>query len=140
ATKTSKSSILILRLRRLCVNSGNNPCFFSRLTEILLKKFLKRVVIIWLKQEAGNQRRTLADFTNPTTVSRGSSIVWPTVEANNFELKPALVQLVQQNLLEDKQGELQKEAWKARKQRKQKKAEQTGSKTEHSHLGATTHA
>ncbi|MED6112034.1 hypothetical protein PIB30_058012 [Stylosanthes scabra] len=47
--------------------------------------------------EARNQRRTLANFTNPTTASYGSSIVWPTVEANNFELKPALVQLVQQN-------------------------------------------
>ncbi|MED6224488.1 hypothetical protein PIB30_084545, partial [Stylosanthes scabra] len=44
-----------------------------------------------------NQRRTLADYTNPTTAICGSSIVWPTVDANNFELKPALVQLVQQN-------------------------------------------
>ncbi|MED6199728.1 hypothetical protein PIB30_078648 [Stylosanthes scabra] len=47
--------------------------------------------------EAGNQHRTLANVTNPTTASCGSSIVWPTVEANNFELKLALVQLVQQN-------------------------------------------
>ncbi|MED6202208.1 hypothetical protein PIB30_103008, partial [Stylosanthes scabra] len=44
-----------------------------------------------------NQRRTLADYTNPTTTSCGSSIVWPNVDANKFELKPALVQLVQQN-------------------------------------------
>ncbi|MED6226893.1 hypothetical protein PIB30_108230, partial [Stylosanthes scabra] len=44
-----------------------------------------------------NQRSTLADYTNPTTTSCGSSIVWPNVDANNFELKPALVQLVQQN-------------------------------------------
>ncbi|MED6177108.1 hypothetical protein PIB30_094761, partial [Stylosanthes scabra] len=43
------------------------------------------------------QRRNLADYQNPTTTSCGSSIVWPTVDANNFELKPALVQLVQQN-------------------------------------------
>ncbi|MED6179153.1 hypothetical protein PIB30_114511, partial [Stylosanthes scabra] len=41
-----------------------------------------------------NQRRTLVDYTNPTTNSCGSSIVWPNVDANNFELKPALVQLV----------------------------------------------
>ncbi|MED6151710.1 hypothetical protein PIB30_084992 [Stylosanthes scabra] len=45
---------------------------------------------------ANNQRRTLAYYTNPTTASCGSSIVWPNVDANNFELKPALVQLVQQ--------------------------------------------
>ncbi|MED6153150.1 hypothetical protein PIB30_098843, partial [Stylosanthes scabra] len=44
-----------------------------------------------------NQRRTIADYQNPTTTSCGNSIVWPTVDANNFELKPALVQLVQQN-------------------------------------------
>ncbi|MED6212932.1 hypothetical protein PIB30_088233 [Stylosanthes scabra] len=46
------------------------------------------------EDNANNQRRTLADYTNPTTASYGSSIVWPTVDANNFELKPALAQLV----------------------------------------------
>ncbi|MED6225668.1 hypothetical protein PIB30_095843, partial [Stylosanthes scabra] len=50
-----------------------------------------------MADNANNQRRTLADYTNATTASCGSSIVWPTVDANNFELKPALVQLVQQN-------------------------------------------
>ncbi|MED6114044.1 hypothetical protein PIB30_076507 [Stylosanthes scabra] len=44
-----------------------------------------------MADNANNQRRTLADYTNPTTASSGSSIVWPTVDANNFELKPALV-------------------------------------------------
>ncbi|MED6212318.1 hypothetical protein PIB30_082198 [Stylosanthes scabra] len=44
-----------------------------------------------MAENANNQRRTLADYTNPTTASCGSSIVWPTVDANNFELKPALV-------------------------------------------------
>ncbi|MED6175826.1 hypothetical protein PIB30_081998, partial [Stylosanthes scabra] len=48
-----------------------------------------------MADNANNQRRTLTDYTNPTTASYGSSIVWPTVDANNFELKPALVQLVQ---------------------------------------------
>ncbi|MED6200429.1 hypothetical protein PIB30_085000 [Stylosanthes scabra] len=48
-----------------------------------------------MADNANNQRRTLADYTNPTTASCGSSIVWPTVDANNFELKPALVQLAQ---------------------------------------------
>ncbi|MED6223521.1 hypothetical protein PIB30_074681 [Stylosanthes scabra] len=50
-----------------------------------------------MADNANNQWRTLADYTNPTTTSCGSSIVWPNVDANNFELKPALVQLVQQN-------------------------------------------
>ncbi|MED6225966.1 hypothetical protein PIB30_098689, partial [Stylosanthes scabra] len=50
-----------------------------------------------MADNANNQRRTLGDYTNPTIASCGSSIVWPTVDANNFELKPALVQLVQQN-------------------------------------------
>ncbi|MED6150315.1 hypothetical protein PIB30_071151 [Stylosanthes scabra] len=50
-----------------------------------------------MADNANNQRRTLADYTNPTTASCGSSIVWPTIDAKNFELKPALVQLVQQN-------------------------------------------
>ncbi|MED6165902.1 hypothetical protein PIB30_103983, partial [Stylosanthes scabra] len=45
----------------------------------------------------GNRQRTLADFTTPTTASCGSSIVRPTVEANNFELKPSLIQLIQQD-------------------------------------------
>ncbi|MED6224071.1 hypothetical protein PIB30_080219 [Stylosanthes scabra] len=40
-----------------------------------------------MADNANNQRRTLADYTNPTTTSCGSSIVWPNVDANNFELK-----------------------------------------------------
>ncbi|MED6211268.1 hypothetical protein PIB30_072079 [Stylosanthes scabra] len=44
-----------------------------------------------MADNANNQRRTLANYTNPTTTSCGSSIVWPTVDANNFELKPVLV-------------------------------------------------
>ncbi|MED6151325.1 hypothetical protein PIB30_081425, partial [Stylosanthes scabra] len=40
------------------------------------------------------QKRTLGDYTIPSTTSCGSSIVRPTVKANNFELKPSLIQLV----------------------------------------------
>ncbi|MED6135361.1 hypothetical protein PIB30_045755 [Stylosanthes scabra] len=47
--------------------------------------------------EEGNQRRTLGDFTVPTTASCGCSIVRPAVEANNFKLKPSLIHLVQQD-------------------------------------------
>ncbi|MED6151328.1 hypothetical protein PIB30_081467 [Stylosanthes scabra] len=38
-----------------------------------------------MADNANNQLRTLVDYTNPTTASCGSSIVWPTVDANNFE-------------------------------------------------------
>ncbi|MED6178353.1 hypothetical protein PIB30_106810, partial [Stylosanthes scabra] len=41
-----------------------------------------------MANNANNQRRTLADYTNPTTASCGSSIVWPTVDANNSNLNP----------------------------------------------------
>ncbi|MED6213549.1 hypothetical protein PIB30_094464 [Stylosanthes scabra] len=44
--------------------------------------------------EEGDQRKTLGDFTVPTTTSYGSSIVRSTIEANNFELKPALIHLM----------------------------------------------
>ncbi|MED6166497.1 hypothetical protein PIB30_109923, partial [Stylosanthes scabra] len=43
--------------------------------------------------EHNNQRRTLGSYTTPNTVICSSSIVRPTVDANNFELKPALIQL-----------------------------------------------
>ncbi|MED6225878.1 hypothetical protein PIB30_097888 [Stylosanthes scabra] len=45
---------------------------------------------------AADPRRTLGDYTIPSTASCGSSIVRPNVEANTFELKPSLIQLVQQ--------------------------------------------
>ena len=41
--------------------------------------------------------RTLGDYAIPTTDGCGSSIVRPPVQANNFEIKSAIVQLVQQN-------------------------------------------
>ncbi|MED6149260.1 hypothetical protein PIB30_060698 [Stylosanthes scabra] len=44
---------------------------------------------------AADPQRTLGDYTILSTASCGSSIVRPNVEANNFELKPALIQLVQ---------------------------------------------
>ena len=41
------------------------------------------------------QRRvTLEDLTSPNMEGCGSSIVPPTVPANNFEIKPALIQLI----------------------------------------------
>ncbi|MED6127937.1 hypothetical protein PIB30_092779 [Stylosanthes scabra] len=38
-----------------------------------------------MADNANNQWRTLANYTNPTAASCGSSIVWPTIDANNFE-------------------------------------------------------
>ncbi|MED6164215.1 hypothetical protein PIB30_087561, partial [Stylosanthes scabra] len=44
----------------------------------------------------GTQQKTLGEYSVPTTASCGGSIVRPTVDANNFELKPSLIQLLQQ--------------------------------------------
>lgn len=41
-------------------------------------------------------RQTLGDYTLPNTDGCGSSIVRPTIQANNFRIKPALLQLVSQ--------------------------------------------
>ncbi|MED6128978.1 hypothetical protein PIB30_103276, partial [Stylosanthes scabra] len=64
--------------------------------EVVSEKSFEEQIQDNMADHTNHQRRTIADYQNPTT-SCGSSIVWPTVDANNFELKPALVQLVQQN-------------------------------------------
>ena len=44
-----------------------------------------------------NVRKMLGDFTAPNSNLHGRSISIPTIGANNFELKPQLVSLMQQN-------------------------------------------
>jgi len=44
--------------------------------------------------EEGDQRRTLQDFITAGAQGIASSMVHPTVDANNFELKPALLSMV----------------------------------------------
>lgn len=46
-----------------------------------------------------NQNNPLKDYATPYQEDPYSSITPPTIEANNFELKPALLQIVQQNQL-----------------------------------------
>ena len=41
------------------------------------------------------RRRTLQDYFTPTAAGVAGSIVAPNVEANNFELKPALISMIQ---------------------------------------------
>jgi len=41
--------------------------------------------------------RTLKEYATPSTDEPHDIIVYPTVEGNNFEIKPALLNLVQQN-------------------------------------------
>ncbi|KEH17769.1 hypothetical protein MTR_0001s0700 [Medicago truncatula] len=41
--------------------------------------------------------RTLKEYATPSTDEPQAIIVYPTVEGNNFEIKPALLNLVQQN-------------------------------------------
>jgi len=45
----------------------------------------------------GDQRRTLRYFVTPGVKGISSSIARPTVEANSFELKPALISMMQQS-------------------------------------------
>jgi len=45
----------------------------------------------------GDPRRTLRDFVTPRVQMIASSIARPTVDANNFELEPALIAMVQQS-------------------------------------------
>jgi len=54
------------------------------------------------KREARNNNgmaveRTLKEYATPSTQEPQAIIVYPTVEGNNFEIKPALLNLVQQN-------------------------------------------
>jgi len=45
----------------------------------------------------GDQRRTLRDFIIPEVQGVTSSIACPTVDTNNFKLKPALISMMQQS-------------------------------------------
>ncbi|MED6112701.1 hypothetical protein PIB30_063934 [Stylosanthes scabra] len=50
-----------------------------------------------LNLENNQNRVTLGQYINPTADSCGSTIRRPAIQANNFELKPSLIQLVQQD-------------------------------------------
>ncbi|MED6126892.1 hypothetical protein PIB30_082827 [Stylosanthes scabra] len=50
-----------------------------------------------LNLENNLNRVTLGQYINPTADSCGSTIRRPVIQANNFELKPSLIQLVQQD-------------------------------------------
>jgi hypothetical protein len=43
------------------------------------------------------EERTLKEYATPSTEEPHAIIVYPTVEGNNFEIKPALIYLMQQN-------------------------------------------
>ena len=45
--------------------------------------------------EENHGRRTLGDYVTPSAEGCSTSISRPPIQANNFELKPALLQLVQ---------------------------------------------
>ncbi|KAH7655760.1 hypothetical protein IHE45_18G032500 [Dioscorea alata] len=47
--------------------------------------------------EQNEQQRTLANFAIPTVMGTQSSIVRPPITANNFELKPSFIQMLQQS-------------------------------------------
>jgi len=43
------------------------------------------------------KEHTLKEYTTASTEEPHAIIVYPTVEGNNFEIKPAIIYLVQQN-------------------------------------------
>ena len=43
------------------------------------------------------ERRTLGDFAMPNITDNNGSIVAPTIANNNFEIKPSVIQMVQNN-------------------------------------------
>ena len=51
-----------------------------------------------IAENNNNARKMLGDFTAPNSNLHGRSISIPAIGANNFELKPQLVSLMQQNL------------------------------------------
>src|SRR3954463_5802069 len=58
-----------------------------------------RLFILKLRKAMAEDRnqRPLKEFAQPSNEEPSSSIVNPTITTNNFELKPSLLQLVQQN-------------------------------------------
>ena len=58
-----------------------------------------RLLLIRIKKAMAENRdrRPLKEFAQPSDEEPSSSIVNPLIPANNFELKPSLLQLVQQN-------------------------------------------
>ncbi|KAL4365790.1 hypothetical protein AHAS_Ahas07G0141300 [Arachis hypogaea] len=62
---------------------------------------MEEEVHIHVREDAGNhvgqERRVLGYYINPNPGNCGSSILKPTIHANNFELKPQLITLVQNN-------------------------------------------
>jgi len=62
-----------------------------------IERFLRKRI-----REAQNnndmaEERTLKEYATPSTEEPNAIIVYPTIEGNNFEIKPALIYLVQQN-------------------------------------------
>ncbi|MED6140879.1 hypothetical protein PIB30_097717, partial [Stylosanthes scabra] len=84
-----------VKFQRALQGKPSEGTFYEDFSEEEVEEVFQEEIRDNMGNNANNtQRRTLADFTTPTTVSCGSSIVRPTVEANNFELKPSLIHLV----------------------------------------------
>jgi len=77
------------RSTRNLVDPLAKPECYTR-TRLLLIRIKKAMV-------ENRDRRHLKEFAQPSDEEPSSSIVNPLIPANNFELKPSLLQLVQQN-------------------------------------------
>ena len=61
------------------------------------QRYKARRTLTNMSRGGGDQRRTLRDFVTPGVQGIASSIARPNIDANNFELKPALISIVQQS-------------------------------------------
>lgn len=44
------------------------------------------------------QPRALRDYAMPSVIGNTSSIRWPAIQANNFEIKPTIIQMIQHSV------------------------------------------
>lgn len=65
---------------------------------ILIRRWIEELRAQYnIQMDENNDSRPLKDYIVPSQDKPHSSIIPPAIEANNFELRPSLLQIVQQN-------------------------------------------
>ena len=59
-----------------------------------LKKEKKKEANTSLSNMVNQEQKALRDYTMPSVNGATSSITKPTIQANNFEIKPAIIQMI----------------------------------------------
>ena len=89
---------------------SDNNLFFDPELELSLRALRREQRAIQeaqsnLNRMAQPERRTLGDFAKPDISGSFGGIVAPTIANNNFEIKPSIIQMVQNNQFGGLQGE-----------------------------------